>query len=379
MVGSRLVAAPASALVLLAVFAGTAGGSYIEEEFEGPDRVIPPPEPPQPAPRRHVPELADYLPRLRVGEPVPYRSLVVYPLMLRGKELSGRWLTMDGALSGGVLQITELAGGGSVPHVAVENRSERDHVFILGGELLAGGKQTRTVRSDIVLAPGQRVRLDVYCVEAGRWSGGDRLSAGGAVVPQSIQKQLRKGTDQSVVWKEVARTNRALGAESDTDSLEAGLNAKDVRDDLAGCRRQIVPHVPGRAVGFVFARGRQVLGAELFGRSELARGLLPKLVDAYAVDLVARWRRREWEKPVADRSVARGFLDRIRRAGSDRASTGGSGAGIRTRADRLVGEGVSLGGDLVHYGCQPEPRVVPAPEPIAEPVPQPRGGRPHVD
>ncbi len=196
MIGSRLGAGLAAALASLAVLAGVAGGSYIEEEFLGPDRVVPPPEPPRPPPpSRHVPELADYLPRLRVGGRVLYRNLVVYPLTLRGKGLSGRWLTMDEALSRSVLRITEIPGGGSVPHVTVENRSRRDHVFILGGELLAGGKQTRTVRRDLVLAPGQRIRLDVFCVEARRWSGGDRLSTAGALVPQSIQKQLRRGTD----------------------------------------------------------------------------------------------------------------------------------------------------------------------------------------
>ncbi len=145
-----------------------------------------------------------------------------------------------------------------------------------------------------------------------------------------------------------------------------------------------MPHVPGRAVGFVFARGREVLGAELFGRSDLARELLPKLVDAYAVDLVGRWRRRDWERPATDRGIARGFLERIRRAGSDRRSTLGSGAGIQTRAYGLVGGGVSLAGDLVHYGCQPGTRIVPEPEPIPEPrppwpMPPRRGARPHVE
>jgi hypothetical protein len=54
MLASRLLAAPAAALVLLAVFAGTAGGSYIAEEFKGPDRAIPPPapRPPRPTPSR---------------------------------------------------------------------------------------------------------------------------------------------------------------------------------------------------------------------------------------------------------------------------------------------------------------------------------------
>ncbi len=382
----------AAAVASLIVLGGVGRGSYIEEEFEGPRQVIPvPPGPPRPPPRpprypprapHHVPELASYLDRLEVGTPVHYRHLAVFPVLLRGPELTGRWLTMDQALARGVLSITEKAGGGSVPHVVVENRSRRDHIFILGGELLSGGKQTRTVRHDLVLAPGQRVEVDVYCVEAHRWSGGERFSESGVLVPQSIQKELRKGTDQGAVWREVERSNRALGTESETGSLEAGLKSKRVQDELAACRRAICPGVSRRAVGFVFAWGHEVLGAELFGRSDLAQALLPKLVDAYAVDVVVQRHHRDRVEPHPEQGIAEAFLDRIYRAGSYRTSTAGAGTGIGTRGHGLVGIGVSLVGEVVHYGCQPEVRLVPVPEPYPpapRPLPPRRGARPHVE
>ena len=39
--------------------------------------------------------------------------------------------------------ITEKGAGGSVPAVTVENRSRDEHVFIMAGEVITGGKQTR--------------------------------------------------------------------------------------------------------------------------------------------------------------------------------------------------------------------------------------------
>jgi len=59
-----------------------------------------------------------------------------------------------------------------------------------------------------------------------------------------------------------------------------------------------------------------------------------------------------------DRARAQQFLNRIRRAGSYRTGTPGSGSGIATRNAGLVGDGVSLGPHVAHFGCQVEDRIV---------------------
>lgn len=316
-----------------------------------------------PSTDRHVPELAAYLDHVQIAEPVAYRQLAIYPVLLKDHPtLRGDWLTLDRAIARGVLDVTEKGGGGSVPVVIVENRSRHEHIFIMAGEVISGGKQTRTVRKDVVLAPGQRIELDVFCVEARRWEGEPEFSAAKALVPQSIQKELRKGADQQRVWSEVARNNAALKAENATGSLERALKSKDVEQKLAKVREAIVPKVPRGTVGFLFVDGHRPVGADLFGDEEIARDLLPKLLDSYAVDLVLL-------RPSAaavrrtDHRAAIDFFERICRAGSQRDSTPGSGSGIRTRSDRLLGDGVSLGSQVVHYGVQVEDRIVPKPEP----------------
>lgn len=320
----------------------------------------------RPSTAEHVPELAAWLDRVEIAEPVVYRHLAVYPLLLeRPIELSGQWLSLDEAVSRGVLVVTEK-GGGSVPVVIVENRSRSEHVLIISGEVISGGKQSRTVRQDAVLAPGERIELPVLCVEAGRWEGSSQFSAGHALVPQSIQQELRRGADQARIWSEVERNNRALGAENATGALDQALRSEKVQSRLAEVRRAIVPNIPRGTMGFIFVSGHQALGAEMFGSERLARELFPKLLDAYAVDCVIIWPGPA-EHFHADHATAIEFFRQVCRAGSERSSTPGSGAGIRTRRAGLLGDGVSLGGTLVHYGVQVAHRILPPPKPIPMP------------
>lgn len=312
---------------------------------------------------RHVPELARYMERLQLSEPSVCRGLAVYSLQLiDGETLRGSWLTLDRAVSEGVLRISEKGVGGSVPVVAVENTSRDAHVLIMSGEVISGGKQTRTVRRDVVVAPGQRIDLSVFCVEKHRWQGDAKFGAANQLVPQSIRKELRRGADQARVWSEVDRNNRALGAENATGSLELALKSRAVSDKLAEVRRKIVPEVPRSTVGFLFvARGRAV-GAEMFGSETMARQLLPKLLDSYSVDFVLQDWTTHW-RAGGGHTAAIDFYNRMRRVGSQRTGTPGSGSGIHTRADGLLGDGVSLGGVVVHYGIQIHDRIVPPPEP----------------
>jgi len=325
----------------------------------------------RPSTEGHVAELAEYLDRVQIAEPLTYRHLAVYPVLLRDDvDLRGRWLTLDAAISRGVLVVTEKGRGGSVPAVVVENRSRSQHVFLMAGELLSGGKQTRTVRRDVVLAPGQRIELEVFCVEARRWEGGDQFSASGSLVPQSIQKELRRGAGQEKVWSEIARNNMALEAENTTGSLELALKAGPVQEKLGDVRRSIVPRMPEGTMGFLFVDRGRALGGDFFGSAELARELLPKLLDSYAVDCVVLGKSR-FAPPERDGDrAAVDFFHRICRAGSGRTGTPGSGAGIRTRTGGLMGDGVSLGGVVVHYGAQIQDRIVPGPVPLLETPPR---------
>lgn len=373
----RTVLAAGLAMAMVMTISAAARAAYIEQEFKEPpparkgDVVRPrPPLPPEPIARNHVPELATTLDRLEIRRPLVCGRLVVYPLAIRGGAggPGGTWWTMDAALAKGVLTVSERGDGGTVPFVVMENSSRSDHVFIMAGEVISGGKQTRTVRQDVILAPGQRADVPVFCVEQHRWKGEAAFSGAGLLVPQSVQKEMRKGADQAAVWSEVGRANAALSVAPATGTIEAGYKSAPVQRELDEVRRAILPEAPADAVGYIFAdrHAGRALGIELFGRTDLAQALLGKLIDAYAVDLVVPMRERSDSRlrhRPPDDDLARAFLERLRRAGSDRGDTPSSGAGIRLRAADLVGGGVSIDGRLVHFGCQAEERMVPMPMP----------------
>jgi len=310
---------------------------------------------------RHVVELARYLESAEVYAGITYPPLTVFPIRLRGDDvLTGSWLTMDDALESGRLVILEKGGGGQVPLVHVENRSRSDHVLMMSGELLSGGKQTRTVRQDIIVAPGQRVDVPVLCVEKRRWSGDPRFGAGQTLLPQAIHRALRQGADQDQIWGEVARNNAALRAENPTDSLHEALGDPQIRDRVRVARQRIMPEVPRDSVGFLFVVGDQAAGAELFGRPSLSTGLLPKLIDSYMVDVIIQGPRRPGTDSDRHQRAAIEFFEQIRRSASTYVNTPGAGEGIRTRTPELLGDGVGLDRRLVHFGFQPA--AVPVPQ-----------------
>jgi hypothetical protein len=320
----------------------------------------------------HVRELEQYFQHLEIYAGIAYRDLAIYPVRLRGgQHLRGDWLTMDEALARGVLTVSEKGRDGQVPVVVVHNRSRNDTIFIMSGELITGGKQTRTMRQDVVLAPGERAEVSVYCVEAHRWKGQADFHAGRALLPQSIQRELRSGADQRRIWSEVARNNAALNAENETGSLELALKSRSVKSQLDAVRSRILPEVPADSVGFLFLDRGRAVGADFFGRSDLARSLLSKVIDAYSVDVILKQSGRPTRTGRLHDDAAVAFFERVRRAGSQRSTTPASGAGIRTRNTGLVGDGVSLGGVLVHYGIQSQTRIIPRPRPVPE-MPYPR-------
>lgn len=308
---------------------------------------------------RHVSELGRFLDGVKIAAPIIEQQLAIYPVLVDDVPLlHGPWQTLDTAIAAGTLLISEK-NGGTVPVVSVENRSKEGYVLLMMGDVIKGGMQTRTVRHDTVLGPGQRLDLEVFCVEAHRWQGEQAFSAAKAKVPQSLQNELRRGASQSDVWSGVARNNASLRAENDTGSLERALKSSAVEKKLDTLRKRVVPEIPHGTVGFIFVHAGRAVGAEFFGSEELARTEFPQLLDSYAVDYVILGGPGHWAD-AKDNRAATEFFERIGRTGSQRVKTPGSGAGIHTQADGLLGDGVSLDATLVHYGVQIERKVQPA-------------------
>ncbi len=272
----------------------------------------------RPSTDRHVRELAQYFNGVKIASPIVEQGLAVYPVLVDDVPLlHGSWQTLDEAIARRTLLIREK-GGGSVPTVSVENRSTETYILLMIGDVIKGGMQTRTVRHDTVIGPGQRIDLDVFCVEAQRWQGVSDFSAAKLQAPQSIKGEMRRGGSQSDVWSRVAENNASLGTENATHSLELAVKTPTVEKRLDAVRKRIVPEVPRGTVGFIFVHGDRAVGAEFFGSETLARAELPQLLDSYTVDYIIL-AKSDARRGSPENRVATDFFQRVCRAGSERA------------------------------------------------------------
>ena len=246
-----------------------------------------------------------------------------------------------------------------MPTVSVENRSRSTYILLMIGDVIKGGMQTRTVRHDTVLGPEQRINLDVFCVEASRWEGAAGFSSAKLQAPQSIKGEMRRGGSQSNVWSRVAENNASLGTENATHSLEMAVKSPLVERKLDAVRKRIVPEVPIGTVGFIFVHGGRPVGASfLAARPSPAPSFRNCLTPTRWTIYYVRHPQAAAARPTTGppRTSSSGFA-----VPAASAKTGGSGAGIRTDADGLLGDGVSLDATLVHFGVQVARKVEPQP------------------
>ena len=115
----------------------------------------------RPSTDRHVAELRQFFNAVKIAAPIVEQRLAIYPVLVDDVPLlHGDWQTLDEAVTRGTLVIGEK-GGGTVPVVSVENRSKEAYILLMMGDVIKGGMQTRTIRHDTVLSPGQRLELEV--------------------------------------------------------------------------------------------------------------------------------------------------------------------------------------------------------------------------
>src|SRR5262249_40777997 len=153
----------------------------------------------------------------------------------------------------------------------------------------------RVLNVSIMVPPSTTLQIPVSCVEAGRWlrrsakfASGLTMSHGKLRKMMSKQTYLRQRTarsptsDQAAIWDEGSRKLLAMGCTSPSQAFDqvyhdyaASLNDLGARlQPLEGCH------------GVMFAVAGQIEGADLFDQPATLVKLWPKLVRAYALDLL---------------------------------------------------------------------------------------------
>lgn len=260
------------------------------------------------------------------------------------------YLTLEEGLGTGRVSLSEVNDGGVVPSLRLVNGSGQP-VFLLGGELVRGGKQDRMVNTDVLVAAGADIRVPVSCVERGRWRyATKRFSSGGTGSPtvraslsRSVSRSYRSSgrptSDQKAIWHSVDSIGDSLGSHSPTSSLS---------DHYDGRRAEILDvsggvYAPEDAAGVLarFNDGRTAL--DHFDRPRTLHQYFHRLLEAYAAEALGNSRSRVLPPaPVADWSVLCAGAQL-----SEHASIG-LGQEVRLSSDRVAGAALVAEGSLIH-------------------------------
>jgi len=235
--------------------------------------------------------MAVAFPQVRVGEPLHFKTLSVFPLFTEANG-SVDYVLADEAIRDQLLTVQEVSEGGSVPELLVENKGDIRVLFIEGEELV-GAKQNRILNTSILVAAKSKTKIPVSCVEQGRWGYKSKFfGSSGSCSPSKLRYALKgsvtaslksRGTrhsDQGEVWAKVGELHAAHFVESPTHAMADAFDA--YKEQVADFREKL-KYVDG-ASGVAVVIGKHVVGCDLFDKPSTCRKVWDRLLSGLVFD-----------------------------------------------------------------------------------------------
>jgi len=233
------------------------------------------------------------LPALKIGNPIKYEALTVFPLFSENCG-GGVPYALSDEVIGKTVTVSEVGKDGSVPDLLVENRGDSRVLFLEGQELI-GAKQNRILNVSLLVAAHSKTPVPVSCVEQGRWGyRSPTFGSSGTHSPSKIRRILKRSvyastkakrghrSDQGGVWLEVSRQQAALDTRSATSALSDTFNA--YREKLQHYLDALRP-IEG-ACGLAVAVGGEMLGFDLFDKPETCQKVWNGLLSGFVLDAI---------------------------------------------------------------------------------------------
>lgn len=232
----------------------------------------------------------------RISGPYTVKNLNVFllhgPDTIKDKD----FLTLGEAMEGKKITVEET---GTVNTLIVQNTGDVT-IYILGGEIVKGGKQDRVLQHDIIVPPGKKLSISAFCVEQGRWSARGKedvktFNSSSNVLSSKGQKlAARVSGKQNEVWDKVSVTQDKLSksagesvkARESESSLELTLGNKKLAASLDEYTKELSGLLDGRkdVVGYGFIINGQINSVDIYGSAALFRKFWPKLLKAAATE-----------------------------------------------------------------------------------------------
>ena len=296
-----------------------------------------------------------FIESLYTGEAVRVGRLSVTPVFIR-EEAAMPYLEFEQALARGLVEVTEVSEGGSVPNLFVKNSADRD-VIIVDGELLVGAKQNRVVNTTIVVPAQTSVEIPVTCVEQGRWRYSSReFSSGGShsysslrslkhrTVTESLRVTGEYTSDQGSIWGDIRDKMRRMRSASPTMSMSDVYESSVSREDEARLEEGVRPQ-PGQVGYFAHVRDG-FAGADVFGSTDLCGAKLAKLLRGHYLDALDS--HVEFPRLTVEQVIAQ-----VRGAVPEQFAAVGKGAELRFEGTAVQGACKLVGETIPHLAVFP--------------------------
>jgi hypothetical protein len=305
----------------------------------------------------------EILESIEIGKPLHHENLTIHPITYAGSA-GPKYESLDEAIKKGHLIITEVSESGSVPNLALRNKS-RTSVLILDGEELHGAKQNRVMNTTIMVAVGMEMDVPVSCTEQGRWSyNSPRFASSENVMRHDVRSRkmssvhlsLSKGrgyaSDQNEVWEAIRTMQAESGVSSPTGAMSDTFDRhRKKMDEFV----KAFPVMRNQAGLLAFIDGR-LAGCDIISRPKAYQKVHAKLLRSYAVDAVVekpRPHRQSSEEIEGDRVAD--FLAAVAQCQGEMFPSVGLGNDVRFKGPDLIGSALLVEGSPVHSAFFPKP------------------------
>jgi hypothetical protein len=296
-----------------------------------------------------IPAFDEFFAGLRPEAPQVVPGLTIIPFT-SSLTPGPSYLPLSEALAKGLVKITEVSEGGQVPDLAVVNLGDIP-ALLLAGEEVAGAKQNRVFNTTILVEARSKLRVPVSCTEAGRWSYRSRhFSDSGHMAPktirarksasvhQSLKREARHFSDQSMLWDDVSAFNALHSVRSPTGALRDSLEQRRRDAESPLKKLTLVPE----QIGLIAVGPDGFVGIEAVSQPGVYAALHDKLVRSYLYEVMGN------EGEVKLNGQVDAFLSGLKASGRAEFQSPGKGMDIRLDGGKLGGSALQCEQEIIH-------------------------------
>lgn len=296
-------------------------------------------------------ELEKFADNLSVDDSLHYKNLHVFTLTTDAQKDFSNVLTLDEALKKNALDVIE-EDEGNVPEVEVKNHS-KSYVYLMSGEIIAGGKQDRMIQKDTLIPPKSgKFKVAVYCTEEGRWEQTtEKFYSPDAVVGMKVKKAAEETKNQSAVWDKVAEYGAGFSVSPPTGAFKGVLDDKEVQKKSKKYVDALekAPQLSKSTVGVVVAVGDEIIAADIFSSPALFQKFWRKLLKSYVLEAIDKDDEGNVTKKEAEK-----FLAHVYKADVTEESNVGSGELFSLKSGKITASALVFNDAVLHMDVFPK-------------------------